>query len=861
MEPSSGSSSSLNDSTLKSLERQAKIFNLIFALTPVRWILTWINVSAHLVSISITKNAESIIVALIQELSVIPSFMDPQLNSEGLTYLFGSTFNRVFGCHMIIEKSALRSKNMSRIVDIPEEISLSLVWADGGDGRVKVGVLGILKQLELDVASLDFEQLKSLSNQSKDPAENLKDDLAEHLASSVKKQIAQIYPLTLFCQSFALLLSNITVNIPVNNLKSILKAKLVMQKMSVIVAGSAPTKSELHGSLNIKIDDALLLIGSFSKPLCKTSSLSSWNQVRLYDIAPVYPAFLPALVTFESFLTLHDPILQADDSMIMDLVDLSPVNAKRDKSSNPQANAIALSRLFQGSCKINLVNFDANVCMIDLSSTEQNFKTSVWGEQLSITISSLPTDVDTNIPDVILNFVMEHKSVSLTTLIESKSPFRSGFKNPTNPLIVLPSSNLSMALNGENTIDCSLSIQSLALDLSSIARDLSSYDSLVLKILDRVKNVQLKAAEMDIGQEKKNNLAFLEAFKIRAQCHLDAITITLSTSSEPYHSFIIFGKRAQAKFIIENGISSHFELGEFLLNSAPKNYAIENFLIIKSLVVKQKSLDSIVQCSSKDIDFHIDLSKIYVMIKSLSFILHLDNIRRDALGQNPVKPPSASKKNVKLAMIIPLIQLHVVLPNDVRGLGAMHGVDVTFESALDLDIKSFTSSIFKEDRKQMYDLASLDQVRIEVIPPSDTDPMLFSLVSKVSRLIVPNDWPFSNIMENGVNLSRILKTLVYECLEKEPIQYYASGKTFFDPLDTPTFIVKSMETEIILEDNAFESLLGRNYVLGYSENLSRLSREKEFMKIARTKFPFMTNTEYVDLKDSLRMHIKAEGTL
>ena len=102
---------------------------------------------------------------------------------------------------------------------------------------------------------------------------------------------------------------------------------------------------------------------------------------------------------------------------------------------------------------------------------------------------------------------------------------------------------------------------------------------------------------------------------------------------------------------------------------------------------------------------------------------------------------------------------------------------------------------------------------------------------------------------------------MFECMQRDPPKYFASGNSFLLPAETPSFFVKSKYTEIIIVDNHFESLLGRNYKIGYEEKLSRINREKEFMKNAKSRFSLLTRKEYTDLKRLLHLGKAPRGAV
>ena len=282
--------------------------------------------------------------------------------------------------------------------------------------------------------------------------------------------------------------------------------------------------------------------------------------------------------------------------------------------------------------------------------------------------------------------------------------------------------------------------------------------------------------------------------------------------------------------------------------------------------VRGPSTSGVIQVAAKETVMHIDVSKIYVLIKCVSFLVHLDNLAKRTLGSSVsnLQQQSPEVKEIpQFSLSLPSVTMNVELPTSVKGTGVFSNLTINSQPSriISGSFDSFAAHIFKDAEGKLFELAILREVFLQTELSAGETPTVFTLDSAFSKLIVPNDWPFSNIIENGVNLTRVVKTLVFDMLEKEPSKYFDSGQTFFVQSETPTFIVRSAETIILLEDNKFESILGRNYRIGYEENLARLGREKEFMKKAKSKLPYMLHDEYLDMKRNLFLRNQTPGKM
>ncbi|KAJ3358796.1 hypothetical protein HDU91_005109, partial [Kappamyces sp. JEL0680] len=763
-------------------------------------------------------------------------------------------FARPFGFHVEFKNFSVTTPAKATAIQSPDRFYMSLLFASVGSAGCKPGIVFGLNQAR--VCGDAVLQLTSRFQLPKEdlggmpPLESLSLVVSRMLTSTIPKLIL----LAPFCPSVAFILPHLTIEIPLATSNGCKSGLVTLQKIATIVIPKAKMSS-VHFSLHVNMEHATLDLIPLQKQICHISSLSFWNDIRVLQIPPSFPTYLPCRIELESFLTMNDPTLLVNQKVLLDLLSQPQSRPQERKQAGflDLTDVLFLESLFQIKMRVNFANLKAG-CKFKLHEPGQSdFLPFVAGEQLCLTISSISKDsnsLNQAISHGMLNVMVEHTNLSVMTSRTDNSTHVCNFPPKHSCLVSLPASRISITVSSEMVVEGSFSVQSASLDLSSIAQDMATYELLIPSVASFL--AALPQKDTSQPQPERGLAAFAEC-KITILTQLETLIVKCSSSMEPFHAIQFIGKRMAAKFCYEGDLSTQLELGELLLQTCPHNYPIQSVIAIGSIHLKQKRIGDVITGASKDIHWHFNLSSLYILIKCSAFIITLNNTYQSTAPAAKAGAKPSGAHAVQLDFKIPQVHMHVELPECKKGTGLFSAIGIRYghDQKWDIDVKSFVSFIFKEAEKQMAELAVINNVVAVVTPSAAQNPMVYNVHMDYARMIVPNDWPLANIIENGVNLIKAVKNVLYECLQKEIPNYFAAGATFFDPSDTPSFVVKSELTEIILVDNHFEAKLGRNYQVGYDENLARLTREKEFMKKAKQRFPSMTQPEYEILKTNL----------
>jgi hypothetical protein len=112
----------------------------------------------------------------------------------------------------------------------------------------------------------------------------------------------------------------------------------------------------------------------------------------------------------------------------------------------------------------------------------------------------------------------------------------------------------------------------------------------------------------------------------------------------------------------------------------------------------------------------------------------------------------------------------------------------------------------------------------------DTSLFSVSIQGKSLLITIPNGYKLEDVIENMINLGKVVKELSMEHLDFVPSGYCKDGRTAIDPKEIPGIHVAVAEVVFIMQDDPFEIRLNQNYHVGLKEQHSRLIRDRAFEK-------------------------------
>lgn len=236
--------------------------------------------------------------------------------------------------------------------------------------------------------------------------------------------------------------------------------------------------------------------------------------------------------------------------------------------------------------------------------------------------------------------------------------------------------------------------------------------------------------------------------------------------------------------------------------------------------------------NTEQVQVGVNLSDIYVCIISFQHIIKI--IKSLKSIENTPRPQMF---NFIGKFVSKNLELKWQLANDVMARFEFsplrfHFLQASVELEIDDVLIEANSSSHKHET-----LCKLLDINATIRCHNDNSHPIFSIMvnSRFLHLNVPHDYKLENVFENMINISKAVKNLAIEHLEFVPDPYCLEGKTIIDPLDIPQIKICVQELLFSMQDDPFEVALNNNYVFGCDEQQSRISRSKEFAKLARLR--------------------------
>ncbi|KAJ3271224.1 hypothetical protein HDV01_006957 [Terramyces sp. JEL0728] len=250
-----------------------------------------------------------------------------------------------------------------------------------------------------------------------------------------------------------------------------------------------------------------------------------------------------------------------------------------------------------------------------------------------------------------------------------------------------------------------------------------------------------------------------------------------------------------------------------------------SFDIVKTsgIVISQNCLGAPFIITTKDIHLDVSITKIYIgLLSVLQFI-----------------KPSQDSNPPRFEIKIPHFIFNLELPDQVFVLFKFKN-NRLMNNRKDWTI-TYDELNISAKKNETVQLSNMIENQLEII---EGKPISLNLSTSFIQITIPHNWPMFNILENMISLHKTVKLLLVTQLNASPTKF-EKGKSTFDMANCPNVFLKTSSLQILFEDDPFESKLSRNYQLAFDENSSRLKREKEFIKIAKSRLKYKEHTNHI----------------
>ncbi|KAJ3185044.1 hypothetical protein HDU87_002610 [Geranomyces variabilis] len=250
---------------------------------------------------------------------------------------------------------------------------------------------------------------------------------------------------------------------------------------------------------------------------------------------------------------------------------------------------------------------------------------------------------------------------------------------------------------------------------------------------------------------------------------------------------------------------------------------------------------SVPTITTDEIISNLSLRAVFVALKSALYIVKLVKLfdferKQRAVDIDCDRNPDRTLVEIAVDSVI----IYLLLPEDVPLRVSIEGLDVRLDAAHGTEITTEAVGVeVKSDETKMEyaQLLGLQTLNIGVktdSPEGDHRKRHKTITVGIGdvRAFVPYAFKMFNVIENAINLQKAIKELAHTELGTRAARSCSSrGRTRLNA-HIPTVLVKVAAITLELEDDPFESILSRNYMLGMEQQEGRLARDKAFQNKA-----------------------------
>ncbi|KAI8912456.1 golgi-body localization protein domain-containing protein [Gorgonomyces haynaldii] len=391
-----------------------------------------------------------------------------------------------------------------------------------------------------------------------------------------------------------------------------------------------------------------------------------------------------------------------------------------------------------------------------------------------------------------------------------------------NPALRVPSVSIGLRLNQKQS-HLDVNVSSVDVDLFSLVR-MQSIDSFSVAVRTQTILQQLKKL-----QKKSSNKTILNPFNLSANGVLDRLQVSLVSESEPYHCISLALKHLEGSFASDQA-NVKFEsvcadsVTFFKTQDQTETECLrigQADLVIKNILQRPLISGTIASCK-----FELSLTKIYVAMLSMLFPVKLAKFFEQEQKQKK-EPPV-----IDVDIQIPNLSVLIDLPDNVPVLGQFSVIHLTGQLQ---KIKAEIESIHGFVAEHKFEFLIIQQMQLTFIPPHLEKPVQIQGYGDQLLLIIPADYPFSNLTENAIYLNKAIKVLQRDYFGRDSKSKFELGQTILGEAEFPGLDLGFRDFQVKMLQLEFEAKISRNYKLGFALNRDRLSLERAFLKEAKLR--------------------------
>ncbi|KAJ3319144.1 hypothetical protein HDV06_006647 [Boothiomyces sp. JEL0866] len=413
---------------------------------------------------------------------------------------------------------------------------------------------------------------------------------------------------------------------------------------------------------------------------------------------------------------------------------------------------------------------------------EEHLKLNILNTNLSIKPIVLPKRSSQIGPAKFIDLILECRGITAEI---------------NQPCLIVDLVRISTVVKTDLSFDCSLLIPKLYINATEIG--------------DYKPNLSPNESE------NKNRL------NLNASVNFDLDYIEIETKNQQDEFMKLFCKVKKINGYIllpENTVK--VEIHSPILQAVKDSY---HYDIIKttSITVSQNCLGAPFIVHTKDVHLDVSITKIYIgLLSILQFI-----------------KPNQESDPQRFEIRVPHFIFNLELPDKVFLLFKFTNNRLT-NNRKDWNIL-FDELNISASKNETVQLANMIENQIDFI---EGKPITLNFSTSFIRITIPHNWPMFNVLENMISLHKTVKLLLVTHLNVSPTKF-EKGNSTYEMANCPNVFLKTSSLQVLFEDDLFESKLSRNYQLAFDENISRLKREKEFIKMAKTRLKYKDHTNYI----------------
>jgi hypothetical protein len=256
----------------------------------------------------------------------------------------------------------------------------------------------------------------------------------------------------------------------------------------------------------------------------------------------------------------------------------------------------------------------------------------------------------------------------------------------------------------------------------------------------------------------------------------------------------------------------------------------------------------------QNVDIKFSLAVFYIAIKSIESPLMTFSSISSPKNYYEDKSPA-----LLFAVKINQIALQMELPEKAKISFVFSSIKVSNNapSQITTDFEQIELFIYKKTGEQT-NFINFHRSKLLI---DKNEQVEFTFEMEQVEITIPHDYYMHNVVENIILLYKGCKNVVGQTLNIPLHNKFISGKTFVEEISVPNLTFRLERLEIVVIDDAFEAVLGRNYRIGYDANLQRINRTDEFSRKMKMKYSFLNGDDLARLDDIINNYERGKTKL